>query len=82
VSRPGAWQLLPGEGFLIHEGADTRDHQVGGSIGCVEILDGNWNRFLDEIEKIAGISCADIGARRAMKVTIEHAGYPTATLRT
>src|SRR6266852_4275243 len=36
----GAWRLLPGRGFLIHEGADTRVGYVGGSLGCVEILDG------------------------------------------
>src|SRR5262249_34413346 len=45
-SRRGAWRLLPGRGFLIHEGADTSAGQVGGSLGCVEILDGDWNGFL------------------------------------
>ena len=48
-SRPGAWQLLPGKGFLIHEGANKALRQVGGSIGCIEVVDGRWNSFLDEI---------------------------------
>ena len=40
-SRRGAWRLLPGKGFLIHEGPGVGG--AGGSLGCVEILDGGWN---------------------------------------
>jgi hypothetical protein len=79
-SRPGAWQLLPGKSFLIHEGADARNGQVGGSLGCVEILNGKWNDFLAEIERLAGASAAQIGATHKLKVSIESAPFPTATL--
>lgn len=80
ASRPGAWQLLPGKGFLIHEGADRAQRQVGGSIGCVEILDGRWNEFLAEIETAAGGSCAQIAAQGKLRVMIEHTRYPDAVL--
>nr|WP_294504889.1 hypothetical protein [uncultured Rhodopila sp.] len=79
-SRPGAWQLLPGKGFLIHEGADTRKDQVGGSLGCVEILDGRWNYFLAEIERLAGAPVAAISASHKLQVSIESAHYPIASL--
>ncbi len=80
AARAGAWRLLPGRGFLIHEGADTRIGQVGGSLGCVEILDGRWNDFLAEIESLAHAACTAISAAHKLKVTIEQASYPTATL--
>jgi hypothetical protein len=76
----GAWRLLPGKGFLVHEGADTRIGQVGGSLGCVEILDGGWRVFMDELKSICGQPWATIAARRLMTVIVEHASYPTATL--
>jgi hypothetical protein len=77
TSRRGAWQLLPGKGFLIHEGPGPT--QAGGSIGCVEILDAMWDDFLGEIEKAAGATCAQIGAAGRLTVKIEHATYPAAT---
>jgi hypothetical protein len=80
-SRPGAWQLLPGKGFLIHEGANRSAGEVGGSIGCIEVLDGRWNTFLAEIEKIGGGPCHGIAASRKLTVTIELAQYPQAVLR-
>ncbi len=80
TSRPGAWQLIPGRGFLIHEGADTIKGQVGGSLGCVEILDGDWNTFLSELESLAGVNATLIGAKRLLHVSIEGAPFPTATL--
>jgi hypothetical protein len=80
-SRPGAWQLLPGQGFLIHEGANRSVGQVGGSIGCIEVLDGRWNTFLAEIEKIGGGVCHQIAASRKLTVKIEFASYPHAVLR-
>lgn len=79
-SRPGAWRLIKGKGFLIHEGANTSENQVGGSLGCVEILDGKWNDFLGEIEKRAGVTSSLIADRGLLKVAIEYADYPTATL--
>ncbi|MBI2901361.1 MAG: hypothetical protein HYY17_14345 [Planctomycetes bacterium] len=81
-SRAGAWRLLPGKGFLVHEGANTLLGQVGGSLGCVEILDGRWNEFLGEIERIGKSTCSDIGSKGKLKVTIEAASYPVATLKT
>jgi hypothetical protein len=78
--RAGAWRLLPGKGFLIHEGADTSKNQVGGSLGCIEILDGRWNSFLEEIERLANSTCPVIGNRGTLKVTVESASYPKASL--
>ena len=80
-ARPGAWQLLPGKGFLIHEGADRPSGQIGGSIGCVEVLDGAWNDFLAEIEKLGHGTCSQIGAAKKLRVAIQYANYPVATLR-
>ena len=77
-SRPGAWQLLPGKGFLIHEGPDLGE--FGGSIGCIEILDGKWGHFLWQIEDIAGAPCAPVGASRGLTVILEAANYPVAGL--
>jgi hypothetical protein len=82
TSRPGAWRLLLGRGFLIHEGADTTLGQVGGSLGCIEILDGEWNTFLGEIERIGGAPCAGLGNAGRLKVDIEAAALPMATLVT
>jgi hypothetical protein len=79
-ARRGAWRLLPEKGFLIHEGADTTVGQSGGSLGCVEILDARWNTFLREIEALANASAAEIGKAGLLKVSIEQASYPTATL--
>jgi hypothetical protein len=53
---------------------------VAGSLGCVEILDGRWDNFLNEIEKLAGALCPDIGNAGALHVEIEQAPYPKATL--
>ena len=71
---------MPGRSFLIHEGADTRASQVGGSLGCVEILDGGWNSFLAEIERLGCASCSGIGASGKLKVRVEAATFPLATL--
>jgi hypothetical protein len=79
-SRPGAWCLLPGRGFLIHEGADTRLGQVGGSLGCIEILDGGWNGFLREIETLGGGTCSAIAVAHKLKVTIQSTLFPAARL--
>jgi len=80
IARPGAWRLLPGKGFLIHEGADSRRRDVGGSIGCIEIVDGRWNAFLGDIERLAGTTCVQIGPSRLLTVKIETAPYPNARL--
>jgi hypothetical protein len=77
---PGAWQLLPGKSFLVHEGGDSNRDVVGGSVGCIEIVDGGWRSFQDELESLAGGTCAAIGASRRLTVVIEPAPYPTAVL--
>lgn len=76
----GAWRILPGKAFLIHEGADSRAGQVGGSLGCVEVLDGGWPVFMDELKTICGQPWPTIASKRLMSVVVEAAGYPTATL--
>jgi hypothetical protein len=79
-SRAGAWRLMPGKGFLIHEGADRAKSQIGGSLGCIEVLDGKWNTFLGEIERIGRGACLEIGSKSSLKVTIESAPFPMAKL--
>jgi len=76
----GAWRLLRGKGFLIHEGADSHSGQVGGSLGCVEILDGGWQLFMDELRSTCGQPWPTIGNRRLMTVIVERASFPTAKL--
>ena len=76
----GAWRILPGKGFLVHEGADSRLGQVGGSLGCVEVLDGGWSVFMDELKTICGTTWPAIGSQGLMTVEVEAASYPTATL--
>ena len=44
---------------------------VGGTLGCVEILDGGWSLFLDEIESIAGADCVHIGAAHYLTVVLD-----------
>jgi hypothetical protein len=80
TARKGAWILLPGKGFLIHEGPDRNNNGIGGSLGCVEILDGKWNAFLQQIEKLGGGSCASIGAAGTLTVSIEAGSYPIGSL--
>jgi hypothetical protein len=76
----GAWCILPGKGFLIHEGANEASGQVGGSLGCVEVLGGKWPDFLNELKTVCGVDWPIIGARGLMNLTIEAGSYPTATL--
>jgi hypothetical protein len=76
----GAWQILPGKGFLIHEGANEALGQVGGSLGCVEVLGGKWPDFLNELKSICGVDWPAIGNRKLMVFTIEAGHFPTATL--
>ena len=76
----GAWRILPGRGFLIHEGANEGLGQVGGSLGCVEVLGGNWPDFLNTLKTVCGAYWPTIGAQGLMNLTIEAASYPTATL--
>ena len=77
-SRLGAWRLLAGKDFLIHEGPSPAEY--GGSIGCIEILDGKWGHFLWQIESFANVDCARLGAAGALTVIIEAATYPLAIL--
>jgi hypothetical protein len=76
----GAWRILAGRGFLIHEGADSRVGQVGGSLGCVEVLDGGWPTFMDELKAKCGVPWPTISKHRLMKLVVERANYPTASL--
>ena len=76
----GAWRILPGKGFLIHEGADSRVGQVGGSLGCVEVLDGGWSVFMDELKAMSGESWPNIASKRLLTVEVASASYPIATL--
>src|SRR6266566_7914421 len=69
----GAWVLIPGRSFLIHEGADTTQGENGGSLGCIEILDGLWPDFLRELQILGGGTCAEIGRQKSLKVTLEQA---------
>jgi adenosine/AMP kinase len=55
---------------------------VGGSTGCIEILDGRWNEFLEEIETLGQGTCEQIAAQHHLKVFIQPAPYPTAVLAT
>jgi hypothetical protein len=76
----GAWQLLSGQNFLIHEGGDSNRDVVGGSVGCIEIVDGGWRAFQAEIESLGDGTSMALGASRKVTVSIEHAAYPTAIL--
>lgn len=76
----GAWRILPGQGFLIHEGANEALGQVGGSLGCVEVLRGKWPNFLNELKTVCGVDWPTIGARGLIDLTVEAGTYPTATL--
>lgn len=80
--RWGAWRLFPGKGFLIHEGANRSAGEVGGSLGCIEILDLQWNNFLNEIEAIAKAPCPEVGSASKLTVTIQAAPFPVAHLAT
>lgn len=76
----GAWRILPGRGFLIHEGANEAAGQVGGSLGCVEVLGGKWPDFLNQLKTVCGADWPVIGNRGLMNLTVEAAQFPTATL--
>jgi len=76
----GAWRILAGRGFLIHEGADSRVGQVGGSLGCVEVLDGGWQVFMDQLQTLCGEPWPKIASKHLLTVEMEGAPYPTATL--
>jgi len=65
---------------LIHEGANSAKDVIGGTLGCIEIVDGGWHQFQNEIQSRAGASCAAIGEAKKLKVTIEYAAYPMAKL--
>jgi hypothetical protein len=79
TGRVGGWRLFPNKGWYIHEGA-VRGKNAGGSLGCIEILDGYWNDFLSEIEGLGKATCAQIAAKHTLTVTIEAAARPTAKL--
>jgi hypothetical protein len=92
--RKGAWRLFPAKNFYIHEGADAALGMVGGTLGCVEILNGKWGQFLAEIERRANPTVKPFqnttreseqfdqtfGAQHKLVVRIEHADTPIAIL--
>jgi|GEM_PF-1485786 hypothetical protein len=76
----GAWQLMPGRHVLIHEGGNSKKDIVGGTLGCIEIVDGGWRQFQHEIESRADSSCSAVGAGKKLAVSIEYAPHPMAQL--
>lgn len=76
----GAWRIIDGKGFLIHEGPDVGQNQVGGSLGCIEVLDGRWPDFMDELINITEKPWPEIGRHRLMTLTIHATHAPMATL--
>ena len=81
AARPGAWRILPGKQFLIHEGSADKNRSIGGSLGCIEIVGvGEWNRFLSSIESEGAATSAQIGAAQTLVLKIEQASYPFAKL--
>ena len=80
-ARAGAWRLIEGQRFLIHEGTDDSTNLAGGSLGCIEIVGpGEWDAFLGQLEMIGGESVATLAANKAITVTLEEASYPIARL--
>lgn len=81
IGRRGAWRILDGKEFLLHEGADPDEGTVGGSLGCIEIVKGSeWNRFLASLEQVSGGTCEQISSAHSMTLVIEAAPYPVARL--
>jgi hypothetical protein len=90
VGPPGGWRLFPDAppdsryyGYLIHNVPDQRNlnnPQLAGSFGCVEILDGQWNAFLLDIQRVTGKSKEQLGRERGLRVSFEAATFPGATL--
>jgi hypothetical protein len=77
----GAWRILEGKQFLLHEGATPPDG-IGASLGCLEVVDfREWNRFLHTLEGAAATSCHQIGASKAFILVIEAAHFPIAHLK-
>jgi len=80
-ARAGAWRLIEGQRFLIHEGPEEPSKLERGSLGCIEIVGaGEWNAFLLQLETIGGETVATLAASKAITVTIEDATYPMARL--
>lgn len=79
TGRTGAWVLFPNKSFYIHEGPDRTNNGVGGSLGCIEILDGKWDTFLQQIEDLGNGTCETLGAAGKVDISIEGGHYPTGT---
>lgn len=75
----GAWRLLPGKQFLIHEGPDSMSAGgVAGSLGCVEIAKDNWKQLMHGLLVATGAgSFADIGQKQLLKVVVQGTVNPT-----
>ncbi len=76
----GAWRIMDGKAFLIHEGPNTGLYQAGGSLGCIEALNTRWPDFLDELINITGEPWPEIGKHRLINLTLNAASAPMATL--
>ena len=76
----GAWRLLAGKQFLIHEGPEAMDTGgLAGSLGCVEIAKDNWKIFMAGLLMATGAgSYAAIGEKRLLKVVIQGTANPVA----
>lgn len=81
IGRPGAWRILPGRQYLLHEGSNAAEGTVGGSLGCIEVAGASeWNSFLSALENRAGANCARISVAKALTLVLEAASYPQARL--
>jgi hypothetical protein len=77
----GAWRILEGRQFLLHEGA-TPPAGIGASLGCIEVTNFHeWNKFLYTLESVAGGNCHQISAANLFVLIIEAAHFPIAHLK-
>lgn len=74
----GAWRLLPGKQFLIHEGPDSIEKQgKAGSLGCVEIAKDNWETFMRVLLTATGAhTYSDVAQKKLLKVIIQATADP------
>lgn len=77
----GAWRILEGRQFLLHEGA-TPPEGIGASLGCIEVVNFHeWNRFLHMLKIAAGANCHQISTSKSFTLIIEAAHFPIAHLK-
>jgi hypothetical protein len=77
-SVPGAWQIY--KNFLIHEGS-SNPSDAWGTYGCVEVVGaGEWSRFIKSVKKTGGAENIILSKQKLVKINIEKAAAPIATL--